>query len=201
MPRKLWMMGVWPQGLMRNVVCMMPANFCAVGHAQLACGLRRAVVADWRSAETIQKSGLKPRDFDCRCLSAKPPIKSFAAVGVTRRAVDRIGPARSKYLVGAWFGDHEKRLNIRGPISPIMCVHGCHVYKMLSRGHSACRMVRGWDMVMIYVVPVDGLELIRVCLSVCSTTPATSEGTVVNLIPGTHCSNPLLQTLRDRFRV
>lgn len=50
------------------------------------------------------------------------------------------------------------------------------VYKMLSRGHSACRMVRGWDMVMIYVVPVDGLELIRVCFGVCSTTAATSEG-------------------------
>ena len=75
MPRKLWMMGVWPQGSMRNVVRMMPANFCAVGHAQLACGLCRAVVADWRSTETIQKSGLKPTDFDRRCLSAKPPIK------------------------------------------------------------------------------------------------------------------------------
>lgn len=80
MPRKLWWMGVWPQGLMRNVVRMMPANFCAVGHAQLACGLCCAVVADWRSTETSQKSGLKPTDFDCRCLSAKPPIKSFAAL-------------------------------------------------------------------------------------------------------------------------
>ena len=64
------MMGVWPQGLMRNVVRrMMPANFCAVGHAQLACGLCRAVVADWRRKATNQV---------------------VCGVGVTRRAVDRI---------------------------------------------------------------------------------------------------------------
>lgn len=71
--------------------------------------------------------------------------------------------------------------------------------KLLSRGHSACRMVRGWDMVMIYVVPVDGLELIRVCFGVCSTTPATSEGS--KFYPRDTLQQLSPANSADRFRV